>query len=122
MLINGLSQVSFTQCVNGRNDPSYKPNLWRGNFSIDLEVDSIKICYEDTGSSMEENTDFEQDDRGSESTESSSRSDEVQSAQSHGSSVHDGALDSSFVSSQSSIVGTDIIELSGFSGIPRQIL
>lgn len=69
MLKNGLAKASFTQSLNGRNEPIYRPILWRGSFSVDLEVDGIEICYEDTSSSTEENTDLDQHDCGSESTE-----------------------------------------------------
>jgi hypothetical protein len=65
VLKNGLSQASFTQRVNGRNAPIYEPTLWRGSFSIDLDVDGIEICYEDTSSSAEEATDSDQDNFGS---------------------------------------------------------
>lgn len=71
VLKNGLAQASFTQSLNGRgrNEPIYKPTLWRGSFSIDLEVDEIEICYEDAGISTEQSTDLDQHDCGSETME-----------------------------------------------------
>lgn len=69
LLKNGLAKASFYQSLNGRNEPIYKLTPWRGSFCIDLEVDGIEICYEDTSSSTEESTGLDQHDCGSESTE-----------------------------------------------------
>lgn len=69
MLKNGLEKASFTQSLNGLNEPIYRLTLWRGSFFIDLEVDGIEIYYEDTSSSTEESTDLDQQDCGSETME-----------------------------------------------------
>jgi hypothetical protein len=69
VLEDRLSQASFTLNVKSPNEPTYKPTLWRSRFPIDLEVDAIEICYEDSSISTEETTDSDGNDCGSKTME-----------------------------------------------------
>lgn len=48
MLKNGLQSATFFHSVDSSDDPIYTPLHWQGNRKVDLELDSIEICCQNS--------------------------------------------------------------------------